>query len=529
MGSARSVRHRSQQQRIDGRRAQSLWAIALISVLVIAGCSSGSNSSKSGGSTTSASAGEASEADAPARDGFADSSWPYPYSDLWRSSAAEGAGLPSDIASEDLHAVSVEVPNLPFYGVTDEAGDLFVLGGSPFLLNLFTEAAAGDPPENKDTAISEAIAGYSESKVSPAYVARIDAKTMEVTTVELPAGQSVNYIGGVLAHENGKIYAVATSTLFEIDPESAEITRSLDLPLLQSNPEFTSYNGLQVNPRNGDIIVKASDFAGGTTASLTSVDVDTLEIRATTETDVGTSRMTMVSQGDTEYLYIPGATTTQRYVVTDDGFDLDEAWSKTYRSDGDGSVQATAMLFLDVADSLVFADNDTIIYGVTSPLRIFTQSASSTTSEVTSEQAVSTDQPGGTFYMVAGDPFDSGIVIAQDAVNDILAGWQVSEGGALTKIWETGDYATSAGPAIAVDQGQLYVDDLRCAPAGSPCRNYLVVLDLATGDKIAEVEVAGEVASIGKIFLGDDSAYFISSEQGAGRGFVTKVDVSSGD
>jgi hypothetical protein len=281
-----------------------------------------------------------------------------------------------------------------------------------------------------------------------------------------------------------------------------------------------------VRPRNGDIILKASDFAGGATASLTAVDVDTLEIRVTTDADVGTSRMTMVSQDGKEYLYIPGATMTQRYVVNKQGFELDEAWSKAYRSAGDGSVQATAMLYLRDADAVAFADNDTIIYGVTAPLRIFTQSASSTTAAVTTEQAVATDQPGGTFYMVAGDPFKTGIVVAQDAVNDILAGWKVSKGGALTKLWETGDYATSGGPAIAVDQRHLYVDDLRCEPDGGPCHNNLVVLDLKTGDEVAEVEVAGEIATLGKIFLGDDNAYFISSEQGNGQGFVTRVDAS---
>jgi len=514
------------------RRLSSV-ALVVTALALVGSSSAGGSSTAGGGATTDHSSREgsrgigSSEAGSGARAGFADASWPYPYSDLWRSSAAKGVGLPADVVSADLETRSAELPDLPFYGVTDRDGDLFVLGGSPFLLNLFTEAAAGDPPNTMASAITEAVEGYEQSEVSPAYVARIDARTMVVKTVSLPAGQSVNYIGGLLAHENGKIYAVATSTLFEIDPDKMEITRSLELPLLQANPGFTSYNGLQVNPRNGDIILKASDFAGGTAASLSSVDVDTLQIRVTSDADVGTSRMTMVSQDGTEYLYIPGATETQRYVVNKQGFELDQAWSKPYRSADDGTVQATAMLYLRNKDSVAFADNDTIIYGVTTPLRIFTQSASSTTAAVNTKQAVSTDQPGGTFYMVAGDPFKTGIVVAQDAVNDILAGWKVSKAGALSKLWETSDYETSGGPAIAVDQRHLYVDDLRCEADGGPCHNHLVVLDLKTGDEVAEVEVAGEIATLGKIFLGDDNAYFISSEQGKGQGFVTRVDVSN--
>ena len=486
------------------------FTVLLLAVpLVVASHSSGC------GSSSSSSSG--------ARDGFADSSWPYPYSDLWRSSAAEDVGLPSGFESADLETKSAELPPLPFFGVTDEKGNLFVLGGSPFLLNLFTEAAAGDPPNKEASAIAEAIESYAESEVVPAYVARVDP-SMSVTTIELPRGESVNYIGGLLAHENGKIYAVATSILFEIDPDSMGISRSLDLPLLEANPKFTSYNGLQVNPENGDIIVKASDFAGSSASLLISVRVDSLDIRTVTDVDVGTSRMTVASHDGKEYLYIPAATETERYVISDHGFELDEGWSKTYRSDDDGSIQATSMLYMGSYDNVVFADNDTIIYGVKAPLRIFSQSTISTTSNVTSQPAVSTSKPGGTFYMVAGDPFKTGIVVAQDAVNDIFAGWRLSENGDLTEVWENDEYATSAGPAIAVDQGHLYIDDSRCPSGGSECRNYLVVLDLESGNKVAEVEVAGEVASLGKIFLGRNNAYFISSEYGKPHGFVTRVD-----
>jgi hypothetical protein len=50
-----------------------------------------------------------------------------------------------------------------------------------------------------------------------------------------------------------------------------------------------------------------------------------------------------------------------------------------------------------------------------------------------------------------------------------------------------------------------------------------VVLDLVTAEEIARVEVAGSQASIGRIFIGSDAVYYISTPGEGGNGFITKI------
>jgi hypothetical protein len=347
-----------------------------------------------------------------------------------------------------------------------------------------------------------------------------------VETLEFPKREIVNYIGGVVAHENGHLYVVATATLHEVDPTDLTITRSLELPLFASEPVFSVYNGLLVSPMNGDIILKLSNFkdstAGGT---LISVDPEEMVIRTMNELDVGTARMAIAFDGATEYIYLPGATLTNRFEVTSDGFVTDEAWAKTYRSDGDGTTQAVATLYAGPADTAVFTDNNTVIYGVTAPLSIYTQSTTDVTAPATKQQAMSTSQPGGDWFMVVGDPYVSGIIVSQDVINGLTSGWQLGSGGTLTKVWESDRYRSSSGGAIAIDQGHLYVDDRQCPEDDSDCTLYLVVVDLQTGEELARTVVAGTVPSMAHIFIGSDAVYHISSEEGKDHGFLTWVGV----
>ena len=79
-----------------------------------------------------------------------------------------------------------------------------------------------------------------------------------------------------------------------------------------------------------------------------------------------------------------------------------------------------------------------------------------------------------------------------------MAGWQaVGRGAAIRKAWQSDQYLTAAGAAIAVDQGHLYADDRECDDDGLNCTLFLVVLDLATGEEIARTEVAGTVPPVG--------------------------------
>ena len=449
-----------------------------------------------------------------------DTTWPVPTADSWRTSSVGGGGLPDRVQSGDLRARSVELGPAPIFGVTYDKHSVFVLGGAPHLLDLFTRAQGNDLPSGP-AAPADEYANYQDTSSATPYVAKIDPTTMRTELLELPKGTTPNYPGSIVAHENGMLYAVATSTLFEIDPRTFEITRSLELPRNPVKPESTIYNTLQVSARNGDLLLKTSTEEG--TGLLVAVDTDTLQVRSQLEAVLSNARMTDVLQGGIEYVYLPGDTDTLRFAVTDDGFTPDPSWSQPYRTDGDGTTPGVAMTPTGDHDTVVFPNNNTVLIGVSAPLELFWQSTTDPSSGVSSVNATSTDAAGGSFPPPPADPFETSVVVAADAVNGRLAAWRIAEDGSLEQLWVTDRYALSAGAAIVSDQKRLYTDDRRCDADGSHCTLYLVVADLMTGHEIARVRVAGSQPTIGRIFIGPHAVYYIATQGEGGNGYVTKV------
>jgi len=76
---------------------------------------------------------------------------------------------------------------------------------------------------------------------------------------------------------------------------------------------------------------------------------------------------------------------------------------------------------------------------------------------------------------------------------------------------------------FAVSQGHLYTDDRICDENGENCTIYFVVLDLKSGTEIARTEVAGTLPTIGHIFIGKNDAFYIATEAGTGRVFLTRI------
>jgi hypothetical protein len=119
-----------------------------------------------------------------------------------------------------------------------------------------------------------------------------------------------------------------------------------------------------------------------------------------------------------------------------------------------------------------------------------------------------------------------GVIVFHDQINGNTAAWQQDDNGDLVMLWETTDYATATGAAIASDQEHLYMGDRICdGPGLTHCELFLVVLDLNTGDKLGEVQVAGSVPTLGEIFIGDDEVFYISSEAGKSGGYVTRISI----
>jgi hypothetical protein len=403
----------------------------------------------------------------------------------------------------------------------------YVLGGQPFLLDTFSNVSLADA--DSSIASDRMAVGAAVSAVVQPYVVKIDPGTMRVVdTLELPRGTSLNYTSSLVFHENGYLYTIATATLHEIDPQTMTITRSLDLPLYEGAPDQTAYNSVQIAPDSGDIVTKGVS-AGDSSLPAKLVSVDTadpsgLTVRYELDAPIAATRLGLVSSDAGAYVYASDETQSQRFLITDTGFVTDDEWAQTYRTSGDGTTGAVSMVYMPRGEVVVFPNNNTVIFTVTAPLSVFTQSTTTDT-EVSSSLATSVSTAGGSFYSVAADPYVSQMVITNDQINRVMAGRRLEGDGTLSRVWETDRYRSSAGTAIAPDQGHLYIDDLRCEAGDADCETYLVVLDLQTGAQLDEIKVAGVTPTLGQIFLDADSVYYVASEAGRDGGFVTRVAV----
>ena len=493
-------------------------ALAMTTLTSLAACSSDSSTTTTASTTSSSE--PPGDARATARGNLYDTTWPVPTADSWRTSSIATGGLPDDLDGVDLRADSVELGAAPIFGITYDEHAIFVLGGAPHLLDLFTKAQADALPTGTDLLAATTTETPATAATNP-YVARIDPTTLEATILDLPKGTTPNYPGSLVAHQNGKLYAVATARLFEIDPESFAITRSLDLPLNSGTPSSTIYNTLQVSARNGDLLLKTAPQQG--TGLLVSVDPEELLVRSQLETALSTARMTALVEDGTEFVYLPGETTTLRFSVSDDGFTPDPSWSQPYRTADDGTTPGVAMTPTGHHETVVFPNNNTVLLGVSAPLELFWQSITDPTAGVSRVNATSTDAPGGSFPPPPADPFASSVVVAADAVNGRLAAWHIGDDGSLEQLWVTDQYAVSIGAAIVSDQNRLYTDDQECDADGTNCTLFLVVVDLMTGEELTRIEVAGTQPSIGRIFIGPDAVYYIATQGEGGNGYMTRI------
>jgi len=457
----------------------------------------------------------------PSQPGYANTTWPTEHRDKWRTHAA-AAGLPGGITSDRLTVTAAETPPTPTWGYLGADGKVYVLGGAPFLLDVYASMILGAPRDQLPALIAQSK--VTSGVVTP-YLARIDPTTMKVDKLDLSGGASVNYVGGALVHSNGFLYAIARGVLFKIDPTGFQVVQSKQLPLPNDTStgqpnQNTAYNGMQAID-NGDLILKgfASISPGTTPAILLRVSATDLSILAQLETSaVADARLTIANIGAQEYLYLPGQTSSLRFRLDPNAFVPDDSYTQPYLGAGDGSTPASSDVFM--GNGVIFANNTEP--QATIPMRLFGETASGST--LGNIAAFVSANAGWNFFMVAGDPFRLGIVVVEDQLNGQISGFVAcADGKTVEKLWENDSLAVSAGAAIAYDRGQLYVDDRRCATNGS-CQLFLVVLDLVTGLETARVAVKGAKPSIGQIFIGPDSAvYFPATDTGNLVGYVNRV------
>jgi hypothetical protein len=203
------------------------------------------------------------------------------------------------------------------------------------------------------------------------------------------------------------------------------------------------------------------------------------------------------------------------------GFQLDEAWTRAYRTDGDGTTQASSPMLFGETGQVVFANNTAP--GPTTPILLFTQPMEDEATTIpggtlTGQPAFSQGQASFNFFMVGGDPISSQLVIYYDPLNNLVSAHTVGADGTLTPVWERTDYKASASPAIVPDRDLLYIDDYRDG------NDWLVVLKLSTGEELAKVKLDATLPTIGTIFPGmNNDVYLLSTETGTPNGLVNRI------
>lgn len=465
---------------------------------------------------------------APQRAGYYETVWPSEHTDLWRSHAVSHVGLPADFEPAKLTVTTANL-NLPVWGYTRAKDEVFAIGGSPFMLNKFTQQIKNGGSTTSASsleALSEADikAEAEESRKSVPYVAKVNPLTMQVTLLYLTEGETINYTGGLLMHENGFVYAVSRSYLYKVDPETMKVAASVPLPLVGDSKEqnfWTTYNGLQVIA-SGELVIKGFYFVDSVSVNgwLLLVNPDTLEIDVQQSEALSSARLTIQQAPDgSATLYQVNATQSLRFKITDTAFLLENDWTRDYRTADDGTTQASSPLLFGNVGQVVFANNTAP--GVTTPISLFDQPVNVDDLPATLEgiNAFDSDLPGYNFFMVAGDPFETQILFYYDPINNLIGAHTVLSDGTLQRLWEINDvYKVSASPAICPDRDLLYIDNYQNGT------DSLVVLRLSTGEELATVPLAANLPTIGTIFLGmNEDVYILSSEAGTDYGLISRI------
>jgi len=449
--------------------------------------------------------------------GYYDTTWPSEHADQIRSHAVLSAGLPQDLDTSKLKLqVSSTELYMPTWGYTRGDNDIFVIGGSPQFMTTFTESIKEGEGLSKLKLLTYTAKDMWSSDV--AYVAKINTETNTKSILELDKGSTVNYTGGLLMHANGYVYAVSQSVLYQIDPDQMVITKSVDLPKVGNSLTnyWTTYNGLQVLD-NGELVLKGFHILNNANLDgyLLLIDPDTLQMDIKQKARVSSARLA-IKDND---LYHVNAEEVLRFHITDQGFIRDDSYTATYRTQSDQSTQASSPMLLPGIDMLVFADNTAP--GADTPMRLYTKSTKDGNGKLQSAHAFTTDKPSFNFFMVGGDTFVNNLVVYYDPLNNLVSANKIHDDGSISLLWEREGIKASASPAIAVESGQVYIDDYTNG------KDHFVVLDLTSGEELGRVELPATLPTVGTIFVGENNDVFVlSSEAGQKTGYVSRITVA---
>ncbi len=447
---------------------------------------------------------------ARSRAGLYNTVWPLEHADTWRTQTAPIGGLPPNFDRMQLAIDTVQMDQ-PIVGATREKGQVFVMGGMPYLMNMYTKLYMTHSTYGRSDTLHQLL---DDRKHVPC-IAKLDAVTMQYQMRELTVGRdrAVNYPGGMLMHANGFVYAVAQTVLYKIDPDSMDILISIELPLVDGEQPgmatSTIYNGLQVLG-NGRIVTKCFTAQNMGKGWALQIDPNNLDILVSKFIEVQSARL-MIDETEpgAAFAYMPTMSQSRRFRITDDDFVLDEDWTATYKEEeATSTTWANGTLFMK--SHVVFPDNSAPGEYITEPLHFFTHPVTDPPKVLAPHVAVS-DQPGINFWKVGGDPYsnaDHGTMITFTPTNELIAAYRLYKDGTLEKLWEK-SYFISASPAIVTSTDLLYINDYKDG------HDHFVVLQLSTGEELAYMELEAMETTMGIIFPGmNNDVYICSTETG---------------
>lgn len=195
---------------------------------------------------------------------------------IWYGTEPDYGLYGGDIATVDTTTGAVQVYDEP---VEDHTVSALAFVGSSTFIGSSTEGGTGTTPVEGSGLLTkwDPATGTTQAQVTP-----------------VPGADSVN----ALAVHNDAIYGLADGTLFEADPQTLEIRRTLDLGVA---PSFAANNGELVFHPNGYLYANVGQSL---------VVIDPLAFEATTLIETGTRRLELSPDGSFWMLLRPDGFTS---------------------------------------------------------------------------------------------------------------------------------------------------------------------------------------------------------------------------
>ena len=349
------------------------------------------------------------------------------------------------------------------------------------------------------------------------WVERFDPVTLEplAESPRLPCGNHV-WCGAILAHANGSIYSVNGSYLHRLNADDLHVENERALV-------DCSHNGL-LALGDGSLFTKDLRLDGQGVTTLSRFDAETFEPvgPALTLPQGSMGRIAAdVGPDGVERVYVPGTEHVFRVVIDGERMALD-GWRPRYRSVGgphglawDACLSGDAVWLMDNGDvpsvRHIHTTNPNGRFD-TPPDLSWRQPApwdgpqrlhrlDPLTGETTSVAPFGV--PGGGIIAPPVVVPERGIAVAWDSINGGLAGVSIGE---METNW-TLDIRPSMQPIVFPDSGELVINDF--AEDGI---DYLVVVDVETGELLDRVDTGSRIANGMFLSAGDDrDVYYCST------------------